>query len=84
MTKPQNHDHNEPETSKTKPMHRIMFSRITGQDEHGNDQLGPIREIGAIWPRKHGKKGGILKLDHIPIELTQHQGVIFTLPLDHE
>jgi len=36
---------------------------------------GSTREIGAIWPRKKG--GGILRLDHMPIELTRHQGVLF-------
>jgi hypothetical protein len=34
------------------------------------------REIGAIWPRD-GDKGGILRLDHIPVELTRHDGVLF-------
>jgi len=59
-----------------KPTHRIAFSRIIGTDENGNDKLGSAREIGAIWPRENGK-GGILRLDHIPVELTQHQGVLF-------
>lgn len=67
---------------KTRPSHRITFARIIGQDENGKDILGPAREIGAIWRRTNGKKGGILKLDHVPTELTQHQGVIFTLPVD--
>jgi len=62
--------------SNNKPSHRISFSRIIGTDDNGEDKLGPAREIGAIWPRKNGK-GSILKLDHIPIELTQHQGVLF-------
>ena len=59
-----------------KPSHRISFARIIGTDEQGNDKLGAAREIGAIWPRENGK-GGILRLDHIPVELTQHQGVLF-------
>jgi len=59
-----------------KPTHRVSFSRIVGVDEQGNDQLGSAREIGAVWPRSNGK-GGILRLDHIPIELTRHQGVLF-------
>ncbi len=62
--------------SKTKPSHRIAFARIIGTDENGNDKLGSAREIGAIWPRE-GDKGGILRFDHIPIELSQHQGVLF-------
>jgi len=61
---------------KTKPTHRIAFARIIDTNEHGEDVLGNAREIGAIWPRSNGK-GGILRLDHIPIELTKHQGVIF-------
>ncbi|MEM1154441.1 MAG: hypothetical protein AAGI44_09880 [Pseudomonadota bacterium] len=59
-----------------KPTHRVSFSRITGTDEQGRDILGSAREIGAIWPRDNGK-GGILRLDHLPLELTRHQGVIF-------
>lgn len=59
-----------------KPSHRVSFARIIGTDEQGNDKLGAAREIGAIWPRENGK-GGILRLDHIPVELTQHQGVLF-------
>jgi len=59
-------------TSVNKPTHRVSF---TGIDDDGNNIVGSAREIGAIWPRKSG--GGILRLDHIPVELTQHQGVIF-------
>lgn len=62
--------------SAKKPSHRVAFARIIGCDEQGNDQLGSAREIGAIWPRENGK-GAIMRLDHIPIELSQHQGVIF-------
>jgi hypothetical protein len=65
-----------------KPSHRVSFSRIVGQDEDGNNKLGPAREIGAVWPRKGEKKGGILQLDHIPVELTQHEGVIFIVPVE--
>jgi len=65
-----------------KPTHRVSFSRIIGQNEDGSDKLGSAREIGAIWKRKEGKKGGILQLDHIPMELTQRQGVLFVLPLE--
>ncbi|MDE1466916.1 hypothetical protein [Aurantiacibacter sp. D1-12] len=59
-----------------KPTHRISFARIIGTDEDGANKLGSAREIGAIWPRENGK-GGILRLDHIPVELTRHQGVLF-------
>lgn len=67
-----------------RPMFRVSFSRITGQDERGNDVLGNPKEIGAIWPRKNGKAGGIMQLDIIPIELTQRQGVVFVVPVDNE
>lgn len=62
------------------PMFRVTFSRITGKDENGQDVLGRPKEIGAVWPRKNGKTGGLLALDIIPIELTQRQGVIFLVP----
>jgi hypothetical protein len=45
-------------------------------------KLGPAREIGAVWARKGDKKGGILRLDHIPVELTRNQGVLFLVPTD--
>lgn len=62
------------------PLYRVTFSRITGKDENGQDMLGRPKEIGAVWPRKHGKSGAILSLDLIPIELTQRQGVLFLIP----
>jgi hypothetical protein len=71
-------------TQATQPMFRVSFSRITGQDRDGSDILARPREIGAVWPRKNGKKGGILALDIIPIELTQRQGVIFLVPVDED
>jgi len=68
--------------SNNKPTHRVTFSRITGTNEDGSETLGPAREIGAIWPRKGDKKGDILQLDHIPLELTKRQGVLFVLPVE--
>ncbi len=69
-------------TEKTRPMYRVSFSRITGQDQNGKDILGPAREIGAIWARKaENKEGGILQWDHIPIELPKHNGVTFITPV---
>lgn len=59
-----------------KPTHRVSFARFIGQDENGDQKLGSAREIGAVWPRETGKSA-ILRLDHIPVELTQHNGVIF-------
>ena len=67
--------------SADRPLYRVTFSRITGHDEQGRDVLARPREIGAVWPRKSGKIGGILALDIIPIELTQRQGVIFLVPI---
>jgi len=65
-----------------KPLYRVTFSRITGQDETGNDVLARPKEIGAVWPRKGDKQGAILQLDIIPVELAQRQGVIFLVPVD--
>ena len=61
--------------------HRFTFSRIE-TDETGRDIVMKPKEIGAVWPRKNGKQGGILSLDLIPIELTQRKGVLFILPVD--
>lgn len=62
--------------TKNRPTHRVSFARVVGQDDKGNDILGSAREIGAIWPRQ--KDGNsILRLDHIPVELTRHNGVLF-------
>lgn len=66
---------------KSKPTHRVSFARIVGQDENGQDRLGAAREIGSVWPRHNGK-GSIIRLDFIPIELTQHQGVLFLSAVD--
>ncbi len=68
--------------TKDRPLYRVTFSRITGQDQDGRDELARPKEIGAVWPRRNGKTGGILTLDIIPIELTQRQGVIFLVPVD--
>lgn len=66
------------------PLYRVTFSRITGQDREGNDVLSRPKEIGAVWARKGGKKGGILALDLIPVELAQRQGVIFLVPVGED
>ena len=66
------------------PLYRVSFARITGQDRNGRDELTRPKEIGAVWPRKNGRSGGILQLDIIPIELTQRQGVIFLVPVDDQ
>lgn len=63
-------------TPKSRPSHRVSFARILGQDQNGAERLGPAREIGSVWPRQNGK-GSIIRLDLIPIEMTQHQGVLF-------
>lgn len=69
--------------TKKLPTHRLSFARITGVDDAGNETLGSAREIGAVWPRENGK-GGILRLDHIPMELTRHQGVLFLTEVERE
>lgn len=69
---------NEP---KNRPLYRVSFARKTGVDEKGNDTLGAAREIGSVWPRREAK-GGILRLDHVPIELTQNNGVLFLFPTE--
>jgi hypothetical protein len=71
-------------TTPTQPLFRVSFSRITGQDCDGQDVLARPKEIGAVWPRKNGKQGGIIALDLIPIELTQRQGVLFLVPVGEE
>lgn len=71
-------------TETNKPLFRVTFSRITGKDEEGRDQLTRPKEIGAVWPRKGGKRGGVLALDLIPVELSQRQGVIFLVPVGDE
>jgi|GEM_PF-1391500 len=63
-----------------RPMFRVTFARITGQDSNGRGILSRPKEIGAVWARKQGKAGGILVLDLIPIELTQRRGVMFLVP----
>ena len=67
---------------KQKPTHRVSFSRIIGKHEDGSDKLGSAREIGTVWPRKGKKKGGILKFDHVPAELSRHEGVLFIMPVE--
>ena len=71
-------------TKAERPMFRVSFARITGQDDDGKDILGHAKEIGAVWPRKNGKSGGIVSLDLIPIELTQRQGVLFLVAIPEE
>lgn len=68
----------------SQPLYRVTFARITGQDRQGNDMLARPKEIGAVWPRKNGKKGGVLALDIIPIELTQRQGALFLVPVEDD
>lgn len=62
--------------SNNKPTHRVSFARITRLDSKSEEKVGSAREIGAIWPRENGK-GSILRFDHIPVELTRHEGILF-------
>lgn len=68
-------------TKPDRPLFRVTFSRITGKDASGNDQLARPKEIGAVWARKGDKAVGVISLDLIPIELTQRQGVLFLVPV---
>jgi hypothetical protein len=72
---------NQKSETKNRPLYRVSFARKTGVDDKGNDTLGPAREIGSVWPRRDGK-GGILRLDHIPVELTHNNGVMFLFPTE--
>lgn len=66
---------------RNRPQFRVCFARKTGVDDKGGDILGSAQQIGSVWPRRDGK-GSILRLDHVPIELTQHQGVLFLFATD--
>lgn len=68
---------------KNRPLYRVCFARKTGVDSEGADILGSAQQIGSVWSRRDSK-GAILRLDHIPIELTQHQGVLFLFATDDE
>jgi hypothetical protein len=67
--------------AKNRPAFRLSFARKVSTDDKGNDVLGASREIASAWPRRDGK-GYILRFDHIPVELTQHQGVLFLDPTE--
>ena len=69
-------------TKHERPIYRIVFSRIKGKDKDGDDIMTRPREIGAIWARKKGKKGGRVDFDIIPQELPLRQGVTFIIPVD--
>ena len=69
------------ETQPQKPLYRVSFSRITGQDDNGQDVLSRPVEIGAAWKRKGDKQGAVVSLDIIPTELIDRKGVLFLVPL---
>ncbi|HRD75333.1 MAG TPA: hypothetical protein PK264_05255 [Hyphomicrobiaceae bacterium] len=71
---------NEP---KNRPQFRVCFARKTGVDDKGGDVLGSAQQIGSVWSRSGGR-GSILRFDHIPIELTQHNGVLFLFPTESD
>lgn len=54
--------------SKTYPTHRISFSEKQ-IDERGREKLGQPVEVAAVWPRKHGKQGGIIEWKIAPEKL---------------
>jgi hypothetical protein len=69
--------------SKNRPLYRVCFARKTGVDTEGGDILGSAQQIGSVWSRRDGKSA-ILRFDHIPIELTQHNGVLFLFETSDE
>ncbi len=71
-------------TKNERPLFRVSFSRITGQDENGKDQLARPKEIGAAWARKGDKQGAIISLDIIPTDLVNRNGVLFLVPVNSE
>ena len=67
-----------------RPLYRVTFSRITGQDQNNKDILSRPKEIGAAWARKGDKLGAIISLDIIPTDLVNRNGVLFLVPVNTE
>lgn len=65
-------------TSKNKPIYRVSFSSPT-TDKDGNAKLSQAAEIGAVFERKNGKQGAILRLKVVPANIAE--GVIFLTPV---
>ncbi len=62
--------------NKVYPTHRISFSEKQ-DDGRGRDKLGAPVEVATVWPRKHGKQGGIIQWNIAPEKL--NNGVFFML-----
>ncbi len=71
-------------TKNERPLYRVTFSRITGKDDKGQDQLARPKEIGAAWSRKGDKQGAIISLDIIPTDLVNRNGVLFLVPVNSD
>ncbi len=66
-------------TSKSnKPLYRVSFCSPT-TDRDGNAKLSQATEIGAVFERRNGKQGAILRLKVVPANLAE--GVIFLTPV---
>lgn len=63
---------------KKKPLARIFFAAKIGKDQYGQDLLGPLREIGSVWPRKDASKGNLIRFD---LDVSNmRDGVTFEIP----
>lgn len=63
---------------KKKPLARIFFAAKIGKDQYGQDLLGPLREIGSVWPRKDASKGNLIRFDLDVANM--RDGVTFEIP----
>lgn len=64
--------------SNNKPIYRVSFCSPT-TDPDGNAKLSQATEIGAVFERRNGKQGAILRLRVVPQNLAE--GVIFLTPV---
>ena len=63
---------------KKKPLARIYFAAKIDKDQYGQDLLGPLREIGSVWPRKDASKGNLIRFDLDVANM--REGVTFEIP----
>lgn len=64
-------------TTKQQPLFRVFFHSAT-TDSEGQPTLSQGTEIGAVWPRKGGKEGAIMRLNLVPENLAQ--GAVLLYP----
>lgn len=70
------------QTEKEGPVYRVCFAPFKSSGEDGKERLGYSREVGAVWPRRGGKPGAVLRFDIIPVELVRREGVLFLFPFE--